>query len=48
MKVLVSLLVFGTMLAGAAFAGTVTGTVMYEGDAPARPALTANQGPALH
>ena len=42
MKVLVSLLV-STMLASAAFAGTVTGTVMYEGDAPARPALTATK-----
>ena len=42
MKVLVSLLV-STMLASAAFAGTITGTVMYEGDAPARPALTATK-----
>ena len=42
MKVLVSLL-FSAMLASAAFAGTITGTVMYEGDAPARPALTATK-----
>ena len=42
MKVLVASLVFG-MLASVAFAGTVTGTVMYEGDAPARPALTATK-----
>ena len=31
------------MLAGVAFAGTITGTVTYEGDAPARPALTATK-----
>ncbi len=42
MKVLVALLVFG-MLASVAFAGNITGTVMYEGDAPARPALTATK-----
>ena len=42
MKVFVALLV-STMLASAAFAGTITGTVMYEGDAPARPALTATK-----
>ena len=42
MKVLIALLVFG-MLASVAFAGTITGTVMYEGDAPARPALTATK-----
>ncbi len=42
MKIFVSLLV-STMLASAAFAGTITGTVMYEGDAPARPALTATK-----
>ena len=42
MKVLVTLLVFG-MLASVAFAGTITGTVMYDGDAPARPALTATK-----
>lgn len=42
MKVLVALLVFG-MLAGVAFAGNITGTVTYEGDAPARPALTATK-----
>ena len=40
MKILGTLLVFG-MLASVAFAGNITGTVMYEGDAPARPALTA-------
>jgi plastocyanin len=42
MKVLVALLVFG-VLASVAFAGSITGTVMYEGDAPARPALTATK-----
>jgi plastocyanin len=42
MKVLVALLVFG-MLASVAFAGNITGTVMYEGDAPARPDLTATK-----
>ena len=42
MKVLVALLVFG-MLVSVAFAGNITGTVMYEGDAPARPALTATK-----
>ncbi|MYC78487.1 hypothetical protein F4X10_22215 [Candidatus Poribacteria bacterium] len=42
MKVLVALLAFG-MLASVAFAGTITGTVTYEGDAPARPALTATK-----
>lgn len=42
MKVLVSLVVCA-MLASTAFAGTITGTVMYDGDAPARPALTATK-----
>ena len=42
MKVLVALFVFG-MLASVAFAGNITGTVTYEGDAPARPALTATK-----
>ena len=42
MRVFVALLV-STMLASAAFAGTITGTVTYEGDAPARPALTATK-----
>ena len=42
MKTLMALLVFG-MLASVAFAGNITGTVMYEGDAPERPALTANK-----
>ncbi len=42
MKTLMALLVFG-MLASVAFAGNITGTVMYEGDAPARPELTANK-----
>ena len=42
MKVLVTLL-FCAMLASTAFAGTITGTVMYDGDAPARPALTATK-----
>ncbi len=42
MKTLIVLLVFG-MLASVALAGNITGTVMYEGDAPARPELTANK-----
>ena len=42
MKTLMALLVFG-MLASVALAGNITGTVMYEGDAPARPELTANK-----
>ena len=42
MKVLVTLLSC-VMLASTAFAGTITGTVMYDGDAPARPALTATK-----
>ena len=42
MKTLMALLVFG-MLASVAFAGNITGTVMYDGDAPARPALTATK-----
>ncbi len=42
MKVLVTLLLCA-MLASTAFAGTITGTVMYDGDAPARPALTATK-----
>ena len=42
MKILMALLVFG-MLASVAFAGNITGTVMYEGDAPERPALTATK-----
>ena len=42
MKTLMVLLVFG-MLASVAFAGNITGTVMYDGDAPARPALTATK-----
>lgn len=42
MKTLIALLVFG-MLAGVAFAGNITGTIMYDGDAPARPALTATK-----
>ena len=42
MKVLVTLLSCA-MLASTAFAGTITGTVMYDGDAPARPALTATK-----
>ena len=42
MKVLVTLLL-SAMLASTAFAGTITGTVMYDGDAPARPALTATK-----
>ena len=42
MKVLVALL-FCAMLTSTAFAGTITGTVMYDGDAPARPVLTATK-----
>ncbi len=42
MKTLMALLVFG-MLVSVAFAGNITGTVMYEGDAPERPALTATK-----
>lgn len=42
MKTLIVLLVFG-MLASVALAGNITGTVMYDGDAPARPALTATK-----
>lgn len=39
---LVTLLFVG-MFASVAIAGNITGTVMYEGDAPARPALTATK-----
>lgn len=42
MKTLMALLVFG-MLASVAFAGNITGTVMYEGDVPERPTLTATK-----
>ena len=42
MKIVVALLAFG-VLTSVAFAGTITGTVMYDGDAPARPALTATK-----
>ena len=42
MKVLVALFLC-SMLVSTAFAGTITGTVMYDGDAPARPALTATK-----
>ena len=42
MKTLIALLVFG-LLASVAFAGNITGTVTYDGDAPARPALTATK-----
>ena len=42
MKTLMTLLVFGT-LASVALAGNITGTVTYEGDAPARPELTATK-----
>ena len=42
MKILITLLLCA-MLASTAFAGTITGTVMYDGDAPARPALTATK-----
>ena len=42
MKVLASLFICA-MLASTAFAGTITGTVTYDGDAPERPALTATK-----
>ena len=42
MKTLMTLLVFG-MLASVALAGNITGTVTYDGDAPARPELTATK-----
>ena len=42
MKTLMTLLVFG-MLASVALAGNITGTVTYDGDAPARSELTANK-----
>ena len=42
MKTLIALLVFG-MLASVAWAGNITGTVTYDGDAPERPALTATK-----
>ncbi len=42
MKTLMTLLVFG-MLASVALAGNITGTVMYDGDAPARPELTVTK-----
>ena len=42
MKTLIALLVFG-MLASVALAGNITGTVTYDGDAPARPELTATK-----
>ena len=42
MKILVALLVLG-MVASTAFAGNITGTVMYDGDAPERPMLTATK-----
>ena len=42
MKTLMALLVFG-MLASVALAGNITGTVTYDGDAPARPELTATK-----
>ncbi len=42
MKTLIALLVFG-MLASVALAGNITGTVLYDGDAPARSELTATK-----
>ena len=42
MKVLIGLFLCA-MLVSTAFAGNITGTVMYDGDAPARPALTATK-----
>ena len=41
LKTIIALLVCGAMTS-VAFAGNITGTVTYEGDAPARPALTIN------
>lgn len=41
LKIIITLLVFG-MLTSFAFAGNITGTVTYEGDVPARTALTIN------
>ncbi len=41
LKIIITLLVFG-MLTSFAFAGNITGTVTYEGDAPERTALTIN------
>ncbi len=41
LKIIFTLLIIGTMTT-LAFAGNITGTVIYEGDAPARPALTIN------
>ena len=42
MKTLIALLGFG-MLVSVALAGNITGTVMYDGDTPARPELTATK-----
>lgn len=41
LKLIIALLISGTMLS-VAYAGNVTGTVTYEGEVPARPALTIN------
>ena len=41
LKVIIALLIFA-MMTSLAFAGNITGTVTYEGDAPVRPALTIN------
>lgn len=41
LKIIITFLVFG-MLTSFAYAGNITGTVTYEGDAPARTALTIN------
>ena len=41
LKIIFTLLIIGTMTS-LAFAGNITGTVIYEGDAPARTALTIN------
>ncbi len=42
MKIIVALLVLG-MVVSTAYAGNITGTVLYEGDAPARTMLTATK-----
>ena len=45
MKTVMTLTALGLLIfaAGAAYAGTLTGTVMYDGDAPARPTLQATK-----
>ena len=41
LKIIITLLLFA-MITGLAYAGNIKGTVTYEGDVPARPALTIN------